>query len=111
MRDRGLTVRNAFLCHPNRVVNLLKEISDIIVKILEDSNLFLASLGTVSERDKFVENLHDDVVVVAALSVLEGDIGVVEKIIGENFDVVDFFDNPTQGFVRVKGGAQGILQG
>lgn len=73
---------------------------------------FLNCIGLpVSQRDQFVENPHNDIVVVAILSVLKHYTRVVKEIVGNDFHVVDLLDDSIKSSVGIKILAERILLG
>lgn len=65
----------------------------------------------VGQRDDLVQDPHNYVVVVAILAIPEGNVGVVEKVVGEHLHVVNLLDGLVEDPVGMGVLAQGVLQG
>ena len=77
------------MTHPGRILDPVEELGYVVIKIFEIGEILTLTLITtvvvghltVSKRDDLVENPHDDIVVVAILSIFESDVGVVEEVV------------------------------
>ena len=100
------------------VIDFFKELCDVVIKIFEVGQILSISLVTaiiignfsIGKGNNFVEYSHDHIIVISILTVLESDIGVVEKVVGENFHIIDFLDRFVENSVGVSVLAEGILQ-
>ena len=87
-----------FFLHPRRVKNILKQISDGIIEIVEVSPCLFLLLTismlcclVIGQQYHFVEDSHDEVVVISILLVLPFYVRIVNEVIVHIFVVVDFF--------------------
>ena len=97
------------MAHPGRVIDSFEELSDIVIKFFEIGEILTLPLITtiamtylpVSQRDNFVENSHNDIIVVPILPVLKSDVRVVEEIVGEDLHIIDLFDHFIEHSIRM----------
>ena len=108
------------LLHPERVVDLVEELGHVVVKVFEVGHLLVFArvdaavvVGDlpVGQGDDLVQDPHDDVVVVAVLAIPEGDVRVVEEVVGEHLHVVNLLDGLVEDPVGMGVLAEGVLQG
>ena len=89
------------MAHPGRVIDSFEELSDIVIKLFEIGEILTLPLVTtiamtylsISQGDDFIENSHNDIIVVPILPILKSDVRVVEEIVGEDFHIIDLFNH------------------